>query len=173
MRRLIKFLHTIGACGLIGAIACLLVIMSFPTPPTSVAEYASIRGAIAKIATWIFFPSFSLALIAGMLAIAVNRAYHDAGWAWVKLATGILLFAGSFQVLGSIQDEAKRSASALADQLNPEPISSSFGAERSVLWVLLAVSIANVVLGIWRPRLTQIRGRQRRTQKQPDPAAGS
>lgn len=29
-----------------------------------------------------------LTLIAGLLAIAVNRAYHNAGWAWVKLAAG-------------------------------------------------------------------------------------
>ncbi len=93
-----------------------------------------------------FFPSFALTLVAGMLAIAVNRAVHDAGWAWVKLATGILVFAGSFQVLGSAQQEAKRSAGALAGRLDPEP----FG-EQGALSVLLAVSTANIVLGVWRP----------------------
>ena len=36
-------------------------------------------------------------------------------------------------------------------------ITGSFG-EQSALWVLLAVSTANVVLGVWRPRLTRIRG---------------
>ena len=139
-----------------GSIASLLVLMSFSPPSTSLAGYALMRGATAKIATWVFFPSFSLTLVAGMLAIAANRAFHNAGWAWVKLATGILVFAGSFQVLASIQDEAKRSAGALAGLSDPNSITGSFG-EQSALWVLLAVSTANVVLGVWRPSLTRIR----------------
>jgi hypothetical protein len=151
-----------------GSIASLLVLMSFSPPSTSLAGYALMRGAIAEIATWVFFPSFSLTLVAGMLAIAANRAFHNAGWAWVKLATGILVFAGSFQVLASIQDEAKRSAGALAGLSDPNSITGSFG-EQSALWVLLAVSTANVVLGVWRPRLTRIRGHRMNAQKQFDP----
>jgi hypothetical protein len=151
-----------------GSIASLLVLMNFSPPSTSLAGYALMRGAIAEIATWVFFPSFSLTLVAGMLAIAANRAFHNAGWAWVKLATGILVFAGSFQVLASIQDEAKRSAGALAGLSDPNSITGSFG-EQSALWVLLAVSTANVVLGVWRPRLTRIRGHRMKAQKQFDP----
>ena len=140
-----------------GSMASLLVLMSFAPPPTSLAGYALIRGAMAKIATWIFYPSLALTLIAGLLAIAVNRAYHNAGWAWAKLATGVLIFEGGLvYVLGPIQEEAKRSASALAGQLDPATITGAYGAERSTLWVLLVVATANVVLGIWRPRLTQI-----------------
>jgi hypothetical protein len=82
---------------------------------------------MAEIATWIFFPSFALTLIAGMLAIAVNPAYHNAGWAWVKLATGILVLSGNLQALGPIQVEAKRSAGLLARQLDPESITGSGG----------------------------------------------
>jgi hypothetical protein len=115
-----------------------------------------------------FFPSFSLTLVAGMLAIAANRAFHNTSWAWVKLATGILVFAGSFQVLASIQDEAKRSAGALAGLSDPNSIAASFG-EQSASWVLLGVSTANVVLGVWRPRLTRIRGHRMKAQKQFDP----
>jgi hypothetical protein len=168
VKRLLKFLHTIGAIGLMGATASLLVLMSFSPPSTSLAGYALMRGAMATIATWIFFPSFSLTLIAGLLAIAVNPAYHNAGWAWVKLAMGILVFSASLQASGSIHEEAERSASALAGQFDPDPIVGSLGAERSTLWVLLAVSGANVVLGIWRPRITPARGHQIKTQKQPD-----
>jgi hypothetical protein len=156
--------------GLMGSIASLLVLMSFSPPSTSLADFALMRRAIAAIATWVFFPSFALTLVAGMLAVAANRAFHDAGWAWVKLASGILVFAGSFQILASMQDEAKQSAGALAGQLDLGPITGSFG-EQSALWVLLAVSTANVVLGIWRPRLTRIRGHQKKTQKQPHPVA--
>jgi hypothetical protein len=103
-----------------------------------------------------------------MLAIAANRAFHNAGWAWVKLATGILVFAGSFQVLAGIQDEAKRSAGALAGLSDPNSITGWFG-EHSALWFLLAVATANVVLGVWRPRLTRIRGHRMTAQKQFDP----
>jgi hypothetical protein len=155
-----------------GSIASLLVLMSFSPPSTSPAGYALMRGAIAAIAKWVFFPSFALTLIAGMMAIAVNRAFHDAGWAWVKLATGTLVFAGCFQVLGSMQEEAARSMVALAGKLDPEPITAPFG-ERSALWVLLAVSTANVVLGVWRPRLTRIRIDREKTMKQPDPFTSS
>lgn len=157
LRRLLKFLHTMGAIGLMGAMACLLILISFTPPPTSLAGYALMRGAMAAVATWIFFPSLALTLIAGLLAIALNRGFHNAGWAWAKLLTGVSIFEGGFvYVLGPIQEEAKRSAAALAGQLDPATLTGSFGAERSSLWVLLAVATANVVLGIWRPRLTRI-----------------
>jgi hypothetical protein len=157
LRRLLKFLHTIGAIGLMGAMACLIVLMSVAPQPTTLAGYALMRDAMADIATWIFFPSLALTLIAGLLAIAVNQSFHNAGWAWVKLASGVLLFEGGLvSVLGPIQEGAKRSAVALAGQLDPATIIGSYGAERNALWGLLAVTMANVVLGIWRPRLIPI-----------------
>jgi len=157
LRRFLKFLHTIGAIGLMGAMASLLVLLSYVPPPASLAEYALIRGAMGAIATWIFFPSLALTLIAGLLAIAFNRAFHNAGWALLKLASGILVFeAGFVGVLGPMQNEAERSTGALAGQIDPAALGGSLAAERNTLWVLLAVAAANVVLGIWRPRLTGI-----------------
>jgi hypothetical protein len=145
-----------GAIGLMGAMAALVVLMSFAPPPTSLAAYAWMFGAMADIAAWIFLPSLVLTLIAGLLAIAVNYAYHDAGWAWAKAATGILVFEGGLHVAGPIQEEAKRSAGALAGRLDPATLTGLFASERNTLWVLLAVATANVALGIWRPRLPRI-----------------
>lgn len=146
-----------GAIGLMGSMASLLVMLGVAPPPTSLAGYALMRGAMGAVATWIFFPSLGLTLVAGLLAIGLNRGYHNAGWAWVKLATGILVFEGSFAgVLGPMQDEAERSAGALAGQVDPATLAGSPGAERNTLWLLLAVATANVVLGIWRPRLTRL-----------------
>ncbi len=140
-----------------GSMASLLVLTSVAPPPTSLAEYALIRGAMAEIATLVFFPSLAMTLISGLLAIAVNQSFHNAGWAWVKLATGVLMFEGGLvSVLGPIQEEAKRSASALAGQLDPATVIRSYGGVPSTLWALLAVTTANVVLGIWRPRLNRI-----------------
>ena len=154
MRRFLKFLHTMGSIGLMGAMASLLVLLSLTPPPTALAGYAQMRGAMGAIASWIFLPSFALTLIAGLLAIALNRAYHAAGWAWLKAATGILIFEGGFvYVQGPMQAEAERSARALAGTFDPAMLGGALGPERNTLWVLLAIATANVVLGIWRPRL--------------------
>lgn len=145
-----------GAIGLMGAMASLVVLLSLAPPPTALAAYAQIRGAMSAIATWIFFPSLALTLLSGLLAIAVTRGFHDAGWAWLKAGTGILLFESGFaRVLGPMQQEAKQSAKALAGHADPATLALSLGAERGTLWVLLAVATANVVLGVWRPRLTR------------------
>jgi hypothetical protein len=146
-----------GAIGLMGAMASLLVLLSVTPAPSSLAAYALLRGAMGAIATWVFFPSLGLTLVAGLLAIALNRGFHGAGWAWAKLATGILMFESGFVgVLGPMQREAEQSARALAGQIDPATLAGSLGAERGTLWVLLAVATANVVLGIWRPRLTRL-----------------
>lgn len=135
----------------------LLVLLSIAPPSTSLAEYASIRGAMGSIATWIFFPSLGLTLIAGLVAIAYSRGYHNAGWAWAKALSGILLFESGFVgVLGPMQQEAERSAAALAGKADPANLAASLVAERNTLWILLAVAAFNVAFGIWRPRLTRI-----------------
>ena len=157
LRRLLKFLHTMGAIGLLGSMAALLVLSRSAPPQSALAGYAAVRSAMAAVSTWIFLPSLGLSLLAGLLAIAVNRAFHDAGWAWLKLVSGVLLFEGGLQSIhGPMRDEAERSAAALAGHNNPADLAVSLGSERAALWVLLAVATANVVLGIWRPRLLRL-----------------
>jgi uncharacterized membrane protein len=152
-----KFLHTVGAIGLMGAMLCLIVLLELAPNPTSLAEYALMSAAMSRIGIWIFMPGLALTLIAGLLAIAVNRAYHSAGWAWAKLASGILIFEwGLTAILGPLQEEADLSARALTGEANHAALAASFGAERNSLLALLAVATANVVLGIWRPRFTRL-----------------
>ena len=152
-----KFLHTMGAIGLMGSMACLLVMLGMTPPPSSLSQYALMRAAMGSVATWVFLPSLALTLVAGLLSIAVNRAFHNAGWAWVKLATGILVFEWGFAgIQGPMQQEAELSARLLAGGSDTAALAASLGAEQNSLWVLLAVATANVVLGIWRPRLTRL-----------------
>jgi len=93
-----------------GAMACLIVLLGRAPPPASLAEYALFRGAMGAIATWIFFPSLGLMLIAGLLALVYSKIYQNAGWAWAKAASGLLVFEGGFVgVLGPMQEEAKLS----------------------------------------------------------------
>jgi hypothetical protein len=157
MRRLMKFMHTMGAIGLMGSMACLLVLFDFLPAPTSLSEYALMRTAMGGIAAWIFLPSLALTLIAGLLAMAVNRSYHSAGWALTKLLSGVLVFEWGFAaVQGPMQQEAELSTRALALEVDPVTLAASAGAEWKSLWVMLALATVNVVLGIWRPRLTRI-----------------
>jgi hypothetical protein len=157
MRRLLKFLHTMGAIGLMGAMACMLVLMSYLPAPAALPEYAGMRRAMGGIATWVLFPSLGLTLIAGLLAIAVNRVFQNAGWALAKLASGILVFEWGFvAVLGPMQEEAELSARALAREVDPVTLAASLGAEWYSLWVMLAVATVNVILGVWRPRFTRL-----------------
>ncbi|MDP2411421.1 MAG: hypothetical protein Q8M26_14195 [Pseudolabrys sp.] len=158
MRRLMKFLHTMGAIGVIGAMACLLVLLTLAPSPTSAAEYAAMRGAMAGIASWVFLPSMALTLVAGLLAIAVNPAFHNAGWAWAKLFSGVIVFEwGLVGVEGPMQMEAKASADALTGAGDLSALAASLSAEQNSLWILLGVATFNVVFGIWRPKLTRLR----------------
>ena len=91
-----------------------------------------------------------------MMAIAVNRAFHDAGWAWVKLATGILVFAGSFQVLARYRTKPRKAWVRLRASWT-KTRSQRRSESKARCGFFLAVSTANVVLGVWRPRLTRIR----------------
>jgi hypothetical protein len=157
MRRFIKFMHTMGAIGFMGAMACLLVLLSFTPAPASLSEYALMRAAMGGIATWIFLPSLGLILVAGLLAMGINSAYQSAWWAWAKLASGMLVFEWGFAaVQGPMQQEAELSARALAHEVDPATLAASLGAEWNSLWVMLAVATANVILGVWRPRLTRL-----------------
>jgi uncharacterized membrane protein len=160
MRFVLKFLHTMGAIGMMGAMAALGVMLLYAPPATALAEYAALRTAMGAVATWVFMPSLGVTLIAGLLAIAASPAFHNAGWAWVKAASGILLFESGFVgVLGPMQREAADSAKALAGTFDPALLGASLGAEKMTIWILLAVATANVVLGVWRPRL--VRGKSR------------
>ena len=133
------------------------MLLGFLPNPTSLSEYALMSAAMGGVVTWVFFPSLALTLIAGLLAIAANRAYHNAGWAWAKLASGILIFEWGFTaILGPIQEEAELGTRVLAGGGDAATLAASMAAERTSLWVLLAVATANVVLGVWRPRLTRL-----------------
>ena len=185
MRRLIKFLHTMGAIGLMGAMACLVVLLAVTPPPPFAAQapmqlshYAMMRGAIGSIATWVLLPSLAMTLVAGLQAMAANPGFHNAGWALVKLATGILIFEWGFAgLVGPMQEEAALSASVLAAQISGQTLGqmsgqslgqsgdiatlgTSLGAEQGSLYVLLAIAALNVILGVWRPRLVRRKARR-------------
>lgn len=131
LQRLIKILHEIGAAGVLGCFAaCIVLIATAPTQ--SPVAYAAVRAGIAAIMRWLLVPSLAAVLVSGLLAIAANRAYANAGWAWVKALLGVTMFEGTLLTVGAGAQLAH--------------------GEWSTLWLLLALSLANVVLAVWRPR---------------------
>lgn len=156
MRRFVKFLHSMGAVGLMGAMAALIILLVMIPEPSELEAYARHRAVMGKIAEWLLLPSLALVLFSGLWSMAIVRAFHNAGWVWLKLATGILVFKG---VLISIQSPAEQeavlSAQALAGTTDPALLGQRIGEEWGVLWVMMAVAVANVVLGIWRPKFSK------------------
>jgi hypothetical protein len=41
----------------------------------------------------------------------------------------------------------------LAGEIDPATLAGELGTRRTTLWVFLAIAMANIVLGVWRPRL--------------------
>ncbi len=154
MQRTLKFLHTVAAIGLAGSLAALLAMLATLPDPTDAHAYAAVRASMNTITTWVFMPSLLLVLISGLFSIAFVRAYQNAGWAFVKLASGIILFEGGLvAVSGPMRREAERSAAAVASAEPLTAAGATMASETGSILVILAVAIANVVLGIWRPRL--------------------
>jgi hypothetical protein len=156
--RILKLLHELGAIGMMGALAACVVLLTV-APRESLVEYAALRQGIAAITRWLLVPSLAIVLVSGLLAIAANRAYMDAGWAWVKALLGILMFEGT---LLTIQASARRAAelaslAASTGSGDPAALAPLLRTEWAGLWTMLALSFANIVLAVWRPRLQRRR----------------
>lgn len=154
-RRALKILHEIGSAGIIGAIAAHIVLLG-TVDASSPAAYAVMRKGIEVVTERVLLPSLLVVLVSGVLSIAVHPPFHNAGWAWIKALTGVSMLEGT---LGGIQGTA-RDAAALAAKVaaGEAPVSAMDDVlrhERGGLWVILFLSIANIVLGVWRPRFVK------------------
>jgi uncharacterized membrane protein len=155
LRRGLKILHTLGAAGFMGGLGSLLVVLVLAPGSAGGAGYGPLVAALAQVAQWVVGPAMVVTVVSGLLAMAANPAFYEAGWVWVKLATGILVLEGGLHVLGPFQEEAGR-AVALGAAAGPEGLRRLAAAEAGTMEVLLAVSAANIVLGVWRPRFMKL-----------------
>lgn len=159
-RKTLKILHTISACGLTGGLICYMVLLVL-APQDSPAAYANLREAIAIISTWLLLPSLAIALVSGMLSMAFHHPFQEKRWVWLKAAMGILMFKGVLTVIGAKADHGAALARQIAEGRNQTAaLEEALAFEWSMLWIILALTIANIVLGVWRPGLKRKRRRQ-------------
>jgi hypothetical protein len=158
MRKLLKFLHTLGGIGLTGALAVQLLMLQSMPETSDLIAYAAAREQMGVVATWLLFPSLALVLVSGLLSMAWTDAFHGAGWVWMKLALGVSVFEGTLiAVQGPAKREAARAAQALAGEFDPALLGATAMSEYKSTLVILGVAIANVVLAVWRPRFERSR----------------
>jgi hypothetical protein len=155
LQKLLKLLHEIAAVGVMGSFAaCIILIATAPSQP--LIAYAAVRHGIAAITQWLLVPSLAIVLISGLLAIAATAAYKNAGWAWVKALLGISMFEGTLLTVGaSARRAAELSALAASGHGDSVQLAQLLRTERGGLWLLLGLSVANVLLAVWRPRFTR------------------
>lgn len=153
LSKLLKSLHELGAVGVVGSLAACLVLVA--TAPThSAVGYAAVRESIAALAKWLLVPSLGIVLVSGLLAIAANRAFHNAVWAWVKALLGVSMFEGTLLTISaSARRAADLSALAASGHADPAQLAEVVRTEWGGLWLLISLSVANILLAVWRPRL--------------------
>lgn len=155
MRKALKFCHTLGGVGLLGTLLTLIIVfVMLPDPTQDIAGYAALTELVDRLARWVLLPSLILTLVSGLLSIGAVTAFHGAGWAWLKLATGVVMFEGTLlAVQGPIQREANLTRQYLSGEVEAAALASSFDTISYSILLLGSVAVVNVVLGIWRPRL--------------------
>ncbi len=159
MRRFLKFLHTAAALGLAGGLAAYLMVLLAAPADADLNTRLALRESLAFVASWLIMPSMLVVLASGLLAMAAHYPFVNAPWVWVKAISGLLIFEAT---LASVDAPAQQAVEALnravAGLVTEADLARLVRNEWGAWWMLLALSLANVALGIWRPRFGLPRG---------------
>jgi hypothetical protein len=146
-----KTVHDIASIGFGGALAsCLLI--NLTTSPAAPGEFLAARQVFAAIANYVMVPAMFIMMLSGLIALAAPRVYRDAGWAWLKAIFGINVFAATLLLAGSAGNLGEIAAAVSVSDL--VSLQRQLRSERITLWLLIALVVLNVVLAVWRPKLT-------------------
>lgn len=150
LKKLVKILHTLGAVGVTGALVVYLVLHTSLPSPDALTAYATLRTAIDDVVTWVLLPSLLAVLVSGLLSITTHRPFTMQGWVWFKALMGIVMFEGTLLAVVSPAGFLAEAAVAAVETGVAGPPAD--GREVVSVSAILALSVANIVVGIWRPR---------------------
>src|SRR5438128_2472707 len=100
MRKLIKSLHTLASCGLVGGLLASIVLLLAPTGSRSNADSI----ALVQLSRYLIFPSLAVVLVTGLLAMVVHRPFQGMRWVWLKAFLGITVFEATLGVVAKAND---------------------------------------------------------------------
>ena len=153
MRQAVKFLHTLASCGLIGALLGYMIVL-IKAPQDTAFKYADVRQTIDALCDYLLLPSLAITLVTGLLSMVVHRPFMDKRWVWAKTFLGLGMFESTLAIIQSKADyAAKISLKIAAGDAEPGAHNEILAHEWYSLSVIMALSVANIVLGVWRPRL--------------------
>lgn len=155
MRKILKFFHTLASCGLIGALFGYVIVLLY-APQDTPDAYANARQTIGVLCDYILLPSLGIALVTGLLSMAVYRPFQEFRWVWMKALLGLGMFEATLAIIQSkASHAAKISAKIATGEASPDALAASIANEWYSLSAIMTLSIANIVLGIWRPSLSR------------------
>ncbi len=154
MKKVLKLMHWAGAIAVLGGmVVMMLLVATAPDRSADLAGYAAVRGSLSTLANWVIVPGLGVTLFSGLMGMAIHPPFHSAGWALTKALSGLVLFESSLATIVAPADEAARvTAQALAGDIDQAAMVAGINDIWGAWWVLLAIAVLNVVLGIWRPR---------------------
>lgn len=159
MRRSLKFVHSVATATLVGALALQLLIAARYGAGVAAGDALAVgaRQVMVEVSRWLLVPSLVLVVVSGLLLMGLNRTFSSAGWVWIKAFIGLLLVKGVI----TINDPAVRDIAALAVQGgiagNAEALAELARLARMEWlggWLALALTIAGIGFGVWRPRFS-------------------
>ena len=155
MRKAVKFLHTLSACGMIGALAGYLVLLNWG-PNATAQDYATTRQAIRVMCDYILVPSLGIVLVSGFVSMLAHAPYRHKGWVWAKAITTIGVFEATLMVVQSkARDGAGIALKIAAGQADKSAL-LELGSETNAIALVLTLAIFNVLFGVWRPKLDKL-----------------
>lgn len=153
MRQLMKFMHTVSSAGIVGGLIAYALILLY-APQASAQDYANMRQTISAVCQYMIMPALGISLVTGLLAMAVHRPFQELRWVWVKALLGISMFEATLAIIQIKGADAARISAKIAagEPLQPD-LAATIASEWTTLFAILAISMANYVLGVWRPSL--------------------
>jgi hypothetical protein len=153
MRKAVKILHSLASCGLIGGLAAYMVVLVW-APQGTAAQYADMRQVIAAISNYILVPSLGVALVTGLVAMMVQRAFQEMRWVWAKAVLGLAMFEATLAVIqGKANEGLSLAQKVAAGAETADALKVALSSEWTSLYAIMALSLAQVILGVWRPAL--------------------